>query len=164
MRLLKIVATAAIALAMTANTVQLTGHTATAKAATFSDLNGTWRGGGKLKLASGRSERLRCRAYYTPKEGGKRLGMAVRCASTSYKFELRAQLTVKGSRVSGSWEERNFNSSGRVNGSLRRGRMALSARGSLRAGLFVTYNRNRQTVRMTGKFDNFRGMSLSFRR
>ena len=136
----------------------------TASAAKFNALGGVWSGGGKLRIAGGRSERLKCKGYYNPKGGGVRLGMAIRCASTSYKLELRSQLKVSGSRVTGSWEERNFNATGQIIGSSRPGRLALSASGSVSAGLFVTYGKKRQTVRLSGKFGSFRGLTLVLRR
>ncbi len=135
-----------------------------ARAASLSALGGTWRGGGKLRLEGGKSERLRCRAYYNPKSGGKRLGMAIRCASTSYKIELRSQLAVAGNKVTGSWEERNFNATGTLFGSSRPGRLTLSVSGSVKAKLHVSYGGRRQNVRLTGDIGGFRGISLALRR
>ena len=138
--------------------------TPTAEAASLASLDGAWRGGGKLRLKGGKSERLRCRAYYNSKGGGKRLGMAVRCASPSYKIELRSQLAVAGSRVTGNWEERNFNATGSLFGSSRPGRLTLSVSGSVKATLFVTYSGRRQNLRLSGKVGSFRGLTLAFRK
>ncbi|MGI9521032.1 MAG: hypothetical protein ACR2PG_05215 [Hyphomicrobiaceae bacterium] len=144
--------------------VSLVLPSASAEAQGFDALRGAWRGTGQLRLASGRTERLRCRAYYNPKESGRRLGMAVRCASSSYKFELRSKLTAKGNRVSGTWEERSFNASGRAFGSLRPGRLALTATGSIRASLLVSFSRNRQTVRLSSATGEFRRLVLTLRK
>ena len=160
----RIIATAALSLPLisfAAPTDDL-GHQA--QAATLGVLGGAWSGGGKLRLSSGKAERLRCRAYYNPKSGGKRLGMAIRCASTSYKIELRSRLQVRGSRVSGSWEERNFNATGTVSGSSRPGRLTLSTSGSVSAKLFISYGARRQNVRITGDLGSFRGMTLVLRK
>ncbi len=135
-----------------------------ASAGSFNSLSGAWRGSGRLNLAGGKSERLSCRAYYNPKSGGSQLGMAVRCASPSYKFELRAQLSLSGNRVSGSWEERNFNVAGSASGTLRPGRMSLVATGSVQAGITVSYSGRSQSVSMRGNIGSFRGISLSFRK
>ena len=64
----------------------------------------------------GNAEALKCRAYYTPKDAGASVGLAIRCASPSNKIELRATLTSAGGRVSGNWEERTFNAMGDVSG------------------------------------------------
>jgi hypothetical protein len=82
----------------------------------LAQLDGTWSGSGRIDLTDGKSEDLKCTAYYTPKEGGAEVGVALRCASASNKVELRANLVSDGSRVSGSWEERTFNASGTVTG------------------------------------------------
>lgn len=135
-----------------------------AEAAGVQALGGSWRGNGRLNLAGGKSERLRCRAYYTPKQKGARLGMAIRCASPSYKIEIRSKLDISGKRVSGSWEERNFNATGALSGTSRPGRLALSVSGAVKAGLFVSYSTSRQNVRLTGSFGSFRSLLLTLRK
>jgi hypothetical protein len=82
----------------------------------FSTLNGTWSGAGQIKLEGGSTESLKCRAYYTAKDDGAGLGLAIRCASASNKIELRANLTYASGKVSGDWEERQFNAGGSVSG------------------------------------------------
>ena len=82
----------------------------------FPNLNGSWAGAGQIKLEGGSSESLKCRAYYTTKDDGAGLGLAIRCASASNKIELRANLTYAGGKVSGDWEERQFNAGGSVSG------------------------------------------------
>ena len=133
-------------------------------AANFSSINGSWRGSGQLKLQDGKTEQLRCRAYYNPKDGGNKLGMAVRCASTSYKFEFRSQLALDGTAITGSWEERNFNAEGNVEGTFKQGDISLAATGAVEADMSVQYTASTQTVRMNGEFGNFRGIELSFKK
>lgn len=135
-----------------------------ALAAPIAALGGSWRGSGRLNLKGGKSERLRCRAYYTPRNKGARLGMAIRCASASYKIEIRSKLDINGKRVNGSWEERNFNATGSLSGTSRPGRLALSINGAVRAGLFLTYSGSRQNVRLTGDFGSFRSLLLTLRK
>ena len=60
---------------------------------------------------------------------GAALGIAIRCASTSYKVELRSQLQAQSGRVSGSWEERNFNAAGSVSGQASESRISLTVVG-----------------------------------
>ena len=82
----------------------------------FATLNGSWAGAGQIKLEGGNSESLKCRAYYTAKDEGAGLGLAIRCASASNKIELRANLIYAAGKVSGDWEERQFNAGGSVSG------------------------------------------------
>ena len=140
------------------------GTNSSAQAATVGALGGSWRGGGRLNLKGGKSERLRCRAYYTPRNQGAKLGMAIRCASPSYKIEIRSKLDINGKRVNGSWEERNFNATGSLSGTSRPGRLALSINGAVKAGLFLTYSGSRQNVRLTGSFGSFRSLLLTLRK
>jgi hypothetical protein len=95
----------------------------------FAPFNGAWTGSGQIRLDSGAIERIKCNAYYTQRDSGAGLGIAIRCASTSYKVELRSQLKAQGGRVSGSWEERNFNAAGSVTGQASENRISLSVVG-----------------------------------
>lgn len=142
------------------------GSAAAAQAASpFNELGGSWSGSGRIRLANGDNERLRCRAYYTPRSGGSRMGMAIRCSSPSYNFELRSTLTNRGGRVSGEWEETNFNASGSVRGRARRGQISLTVDGSVNGRLTVSYGSNRQTVSLRPYSEgNIRHMQIGLRR
>jgi hypothetical protein len=94
----------------------------------FSSLSGTWSGSGQVRFTGGSSEALKCRAYYTPKDAMK-MGLAIRCASTSAKIELRANLVYEGGRVTGSWEERTFNAAGNVTGQANASKINLAIQG-----------------------------------
>lgn len=142
------------------------GSAATAQAASpFNELGGTWSGSGRIRLANGDTERLRCRAYYTPRSGGSRMGMAIRCSSPSYNFELRSTLTNRHGRVSGDWQETNFNASGSLRGRARNGRISLRVDGSVNARLTVSYGANRQTVSLQPSTEGgIRHMQIGLRR
>ncbi len=95
----------------------------------FATLNGSWSGAGQIKLEGGSSENLKCRAYYNAKDDGNGLGLAIRCASASNKIELRANLTYAGGKISGDWEERQFNAGGSVTGQASGNRISLAITG-----------------------------------
>lgn len=95
----------------------------------FSALSGTWSGSGQMRFAGGNAEALKCRAFYTPKDTGASMGLAIRCASPSNKIELRATLTSNAGRVTGVWEERTFNATGDVTGQASSTRINLSIKG-----------------------------------
>lgn len=119
---------------MIALTALLTAGAIDARAqAPFQSLPGNWSGGGQIKLDNGKSEALTCRAYYTQKEANT-LGIAIRCASPGNKIELRANLSQSGSQVSGTWEERTYNASGKVTGKISGGRISLAIAGGSFAG------------------------------
>ena len=89
-----------LALAATA-ALMTTQAAAPAFAGAFSSFGGVWRGSGAITLSGGQKERLTCKAYYTPKESGSRLGIAITCSSQANKIQLRANLDSSGSSVSG---------------------------------------------------------------
>jgi hypothetical protein len=90
-------------------------------------LLGTWSGVGKIIFEGGRSERIKCNAYYTG--GGAELRLAIRCASAGYNIKIRSVLRREGDKLSGTWEERTYNASGEVKGRLVAHRISLSISG-----------------------------------
>ena len=90
----------------------------------FDTLLGSWRGNGQIALTDGKTERLKCNAYYTG--GGSQLGMAIRCQSESSNVEIRSKLSQSGGRISGTWEERTYNAQGNASGQASTGKISLS--------------------------------------
>lgn len=93
---------------------------------------GSWVGKGKLVFKNGNSEQISCRAYNTGETA--KLRLALRCASPAYKIEIRSRLTVDGSAMSGTWEERTYNVSGAVNGTVQGDRIRLAVDGGVMTG------------------------------
>jgi hypothetical protein len=134
-------------------------------AGAFANFSGSWSGSGQMRLEGGRTEALRCKAYYTDKSGGTALGISLRCASNSGKVELRANLTSNGNRVSGSWEERQFNASGSASGTAGGNHIALAIDGSgLTGSLTVSTNGARQTVSLSTQNVALKGLQISLAR
>lgn len=130
----------------------------------FGQLNGSWSGGGQVRFADGKTERISCRAYYNPK-GGDELGLAIRCASTSYKIDIRANLQHEAGKLSGSWEERTFNASGGVKGKASRGNISMSiSGGGLSGAMSVTYGTSTQAVSISTEGTNLKGVTISLSR
>jgi hypothetical protein len=87
----------------------------------FSGFSGSWTGGGTVTLASGTNERIRCRASYVVNDAGRNLQQELRCASDSYKFELKSSVKYDGGNVSGTWSESLRNAAGYLFGRGRSG-------------------------------------------
>jgi hypothetical protein len=131
----------------------------------FAPFDGSWSGAGQVRLESGKTESIRCKAYYSPRGGGAGLGLALRCASASNKIDLRATLTSAGSRVHGSWEERSYNASGTVSGTAAGNNVKLSiSGGGLSGSLAVTTNGRSQSIALSTDAAGVRGASISLRR
>lgn len=130
----------------------------------FQTLAGNWSGGGQIKLDNGKSEALKCRAYYTQKEADT-LGLAIRCASASNKIELRASLNQTGNQVEGNWEERTFNAAGTVTGRVTSGRINLSiSGGSFSGSMNVAITGERHSVSIETNGIGLRAVNISLSR
>ncbi len=129
----------------------------------FSGLNGTWSGAGQFRLENGKTETIRCSANYVPRSSG--LGLALRCASASNRVELRANLTAKGSSVSGTWEERSYNASGRVTGVAIGDTLRLSIDGGgLSGSMLVRTIGGSQSISVRTDTTALKGVNISLRR
>ncbi len=130
----------------------------------FQTLAGTWAGSGQIKLENGKTEALKCRAFYTQKEAAG-LGLALRCASASNKIELRANLNQSGSQVDGSWEERTFNATGTVSGKVSASRINLSITGGTFSGsMNVAITGARHSVSIETNGIGLRAVNISLSR
>jgi hypothetical protein len=130
----------------------------------FQTLAGTWNGSGRITLDNGKSEALKCRAFYTQRESD-RLGIALRCASASNKIELRANLNQTGNKVAGSWEERTFNASGSVTGRVSSERIHLSiAGGTFSGSMNVAITGARHSVSIQTNGIGLKAVSISLSR
>ncbi len=131
----------------------------------FTLLAGTWSGAGQIRLADGKSEALKCKAYYTDKDRGVQMSLALRCASASNKIDLRAALASNAGRVSGNWEERQFNAAGDVTGQATANKLNLSISGGGISGtLAVATTGSSQTVAITTEGVAFKGVTIALNR
>lgn len=132
-------------------------------ATSFQDLAGTWRGNGRVHLLTGQSEALSCKAYFTAKDAGE-LGIALACASASNKIDLRAALAQSGESISGSWEERSFNSTGSVAGTFSNDRIDLTIDGTIKATMSITLEGKSQLISIATEGQGFRSVDLELER
>jgi hypothetical protein len=105
---------------------------------------GTWSGRGTVTFEGGNSENLSCRSYYTT--SGSVLSLAIRCASTSYKTEIRSKLRIANGSLVGEWEERNFNAVGSASGVISGNTIVLRISGAIEGRLVIDQAGPRQTV------------------
>lgn len=155
----------ALALGLTTSATTMTAHAQPATGHIFAALDGSWSGRGSVRFSDGKSERIACRAYYNPKSAGAELGLAIRCASVSYKIEIRASLLNNNGRLTGRWEERTFNASGEVTGRASVGNIKMDiAGGGLTASMSVSYGRSKQAVSISTEGSSLRGVDISLSR
>lgn len=130
----------------------------------FSSMRGTWTGSGQMRLDGGRTENLRCRANYTDRNRGRGLGISLRCASASSKVDLHASLAASGSRITGNWEEREFNTGGTASGTARGNDISLSIGGGLDGSISVSTSGSRQSVSITTENVALKGIRIALSR
>ena len=131
----------------------------------FVALIGTWAGAGHVRLEDGRGEQIKCKAYYTDRpadQGLVGMGLALKCASGGSKIDLRAQVQTEGSRLTGKWEERQFNAVGSISGVATGNRLSLTLDGGgLKAEVVVTTSGATQSVSITTDAATVRGAQIS---
>lgn len=131
----------------------------------FATLTGTWTGSGQVRFEGGKTERISCKAYYTPKDGGAGVGIALRCASSSYNINLRSLLASSGGRVTGTWEEQTFNAVGEVAGRASPGNVAVAiSGGGISGSMSVSFGSATQQVSINTTGTALRGVSISLSR
>jgi hypothetical protein len=129
----------------------------------FDSLLGSWAGSGQVRYQDGRSDSVRCTAYYT--EGGQRLKLAIRCRSSGTEIEIRGQLIAREGVVSGTWEERTFNANGKASGRVSRNQLTLSVTGGGFSGsMSVAYGAARQFVTISTHGIAMRGVTVTMSR
>jgi hypothetical protein len=130
----------------------------------FEMLAGSWIGSGQIQLQNGRSEALKCRAWYTQKDAGG-LGIALRCASASNRIELRATLSQERGAIDGNWEERTFNAAGTVKGRMTPSRINLTITGGTFSGsMNVSILGARHSVSIETDGIGLKGVSINLSR
>jgi hypothetical protein len=137
-------------------------HTAADPGNPFDTLLGSWRGTGQIQLRQGKTERLKCNAYYTG--GGSQLGMAIRCQSESSSVEIRSKLSQSGGRITGTWEERTFNAQGSASGQASDGRISLAISGAVTGSMLVSYSASRQSVSISTQNIALKSVSIDLTR
>lgn len=131
----------------------------------FALLAGTWTGSGMLDMTGEIHERIRCRATYNYTAGSSNLGLAIRCASDNYKFELTSNVAERGGSLSGQWSEAAYGVSGSISGRVNGGRISAIAKGdSFTASLGVNTNGNRQSVTITPQATYITNVQISMSR
>jgi hypothetical protein len=121
----------------------------------FSRFAGDWSGEGTVRTSAG-SERLRCKAHYDVTSDGTSLEQVLRCASDSYKLEIRSKVAATGTRFAGKWNEVTRDTIGNLSGTI----TSTGIRGKIdgigfTADLAISIQANRQsvTIEPTGATD-----------
>lgn len=139
-------------------------QTAQAAVSPFDDMSGSWAGTGIITFGTGDKERIRCRASYLVE--GQRVRQDLRCASDSYKFEMRNELVHQNGNVTGYWNETTRRTSGMITGRLPApGRIDAMAETAGFAAVFTLSTRgDRQSVKIESKSAEISDVTITLRR
>jgi hypothetical protein len=130
----------------------------------FAGLSGKWAGDGSIALTNGTTERLRCDASYVVSGGGEDLEQTLRCASDSYKFDLRISLNDKDGAILGNWNEVSKNVSGGISGRDSKGLIEVTARGqAFTAAVTVTTRGSEQSVKIRAQSGDLSEVTITLR-
>jgi hypothetical protein len=151
------VSTGACAVMMTA--------TAALAAGPFERLAGSWSGNGTIAMNDGHNERIRCRAVYEVVPSGIILHQNLRCASDSYKFEVRSSIQADGSSLTGTWSELTRQVTGNVSGTIQGDQISTSVSGTgFSASLNLTTRGNSQAVSIAPSGTDIRSVQIDLKR
>ena len=131
-------------------------------ASLFVALEGTWQGGGQVKMENGSTEKIKCKGYYNAKSGGSGLGVAIDCANASVRINMRANLLDAGGKISGTWEEREFNQAGEITGKATADKLSLTFAGGISGTMSISTSGTSQTVLISTGGPGFTGVNLQF--
>ena len=127
----------------------------------FAGLAGTWSGPGNITV-SGNRERLRCRANYNVSNNGSTVDLSIRCASDSYKFDLQGGVNYTNGAVSGTWSESAHGAAGTISGTVRDGRIQVSATGPYFSALLSMNTRgNTQSISLNSPGSQISSVTIS---
>jgi len=130
----------------------------------FTGLSGFWSGGGVITMASGATERIRCRARYDVGDGGSNLDLRLRCASASFTFELQSNVAHYNGTVTGTWAELTRHVGGNIEGNARGNIIQVRVSGTISALLAMSTSANRQSISIEAPGSEMSSVAISLSR
>lgn len=131
----------------------------------FASLAGSWTGGGTIAMTDGHHEKIRCRADYEVTPSGIIMHQNLKCASDSYKFEVRSSLQADGEALTGTWTETTRQATGEVKGSIHGDQISTSVHGTgFSATLGVTTKGNAQSVSIRPEGTDIQAVTIDLKR
>ena len=130
----------------------------------FVALSGSWSGAGNITMASGSTERIRCRAKYDVDSNGSNLDLALRCASDSFIFEPQSNVSHSNGTLSGTWAELTGHVGGTIDGSANGNRIQARVSGTLSAMLVMRTQANQQSISIEAPGSEMSSVAISLSR
>ena len=139
----------------------LTAVSTNAQSGPFAGMAGVWSGSGTIALEGGANERIRCRATYAVSGDGTGLNQTLTCASDSYKFDLKSDVTARGNALSGQWSETSRGVGGSLSGRAGNGQFNVVVTApAFTANLVLMTQGSKQNVTISSE-GQFKGAKIS---
>jgi hypothetical protein len=130
----------------------------------FTNLDGWWAGGGRLRFKDGKQEDVKCRATYFVAKEGNELKQTIRCASGGAKIEVLSTVEHGDGKLSGEWKESTYNVTGVLEGEVTPRGFRVSVKGTggteLSANMDIIVKDERQIVEIQFFSDTLVGLTL----
>jgi hypothetical protein len=131
----------------------------------FAGIAGAWSGEGRVDLAGGPRQRIRCRASNGVDARGLEMRQRLRCMSARSYFDVASDVIYRGGTISGTWSETTHNVIGQVIGTARRRRIqAWIYGGAFTASLTVVTVGTLQRVTIALRGSRVRRVAVTLRR
>lgn len=135
-----------------------------AQSAPFAGMAGVWAGSGTIALEGGATERIRCKATYAVSGDGNGLNQSLVCASDSYKFDLKSDVTARNGALTGQWSESTRNVGGALSGRAGNGQFDVTVTApAFTAKLVLNTRGNKQNVVISSE-GQFKGANIALTR
>ena len=114
-------------------------------------LAGYWLGAGTISMKNGTSERIRCKGSYAISPAGNALNQSLLCASDSYKFNVKSNVSETAPGVlTGTWAETTRNANGQLAGRVAGPRIVANVQGvGFTAAISIITRGRTQSVTIT---------------
>ena len=105
---------------------------------------------------------MKCVAVYRVGKGGTEIKQTLRCASSDYNINAKADLAIKGGQqVEGSWEEQTYSASGEITGRYTGSSFVLAIGREFHGGDERRPVQLRSSIEITPKGLEMRGISMT---
>ena len=135
-----------------------------ARAGSFDNFAGSWRGNGKVVMKNGSTKSVSCKLKSSVQLNGSRVYQNVTCKSDGKKFGLRIKLNDNGGKIAGDWSA-NGAIDGGVYGRAKGRNVTLHLSGRrINATLKIATSTCTQKMSMSGKIGKVRKMVVRLKK
>lgn len=130
----------------------------------FTNLDGWWGGGGRLRFKDGKQEDVKCRATYFVGNEGNELKQTIRCASGGGKIEVLSTVNHADGKLTGEWTETTYNIKGVLEGDVTPRGFRVTVKGTgeteLSANMDIIVRESKQIVEIQFFSETLVGLTL----